>query len=281
MVMLEIDLIRHVKVDGKSALYGQTDIAPLATENSRLLAQLITQQKTLKAYQSIICSPLQRCQSLAIRFAQSCQLPLDVCDDLQEMNFGLFDGVPFDNILHKAPAFDKSASSHIDIGKQEQEPEKKLAWSTLEAFFQAPATALLPQGESLSDFHQRVVQAWQTLIEQQVAIASKQRYSPSDQSGRGQAKRRVLLIAHAGVIRMIIAHILQLDWQQASWHQQLHIGHGSITRICLSLPYESIAYKENTYKCNTSKSNTYKSRKIFQQITTIAMPFLEEQDYAQ
>ena len=41
MPILEIDLIRHVKVDGKSALYGSTDVSPLVAENDRLLAKLI------------------------------------------------------------------------------------------------------------------------------------------------------------------------------------------------------------------------------------------------
>jgi len=49
---------------------------------------------------------------------------------------------------------------------------------------------------------------------------------------------------------------LQLDWQQASWHQQLQIGNASLTGISLSQPYDN--------------------NKILQQITTIAMPFLKE-----
>jgi len=66
----------------------------------------------------------------------------------------------------------------------------------------------------------------------------------------------VLVVAHGGVIRMIIAHILQLDWKKSSWHQQLQIGNASLTRISLSQPYGN--------------------NDVHQQITTIAMPFIKE-----
>ena len=73
--MLEIDLIRHVKVKGKPALYGCTDVTPNAAENARLLERLVIQQQTSKAYQSIVCSPLKRCQLLAKAFSAQCKLP--------------------------------------------------------------------------------------------------------------------------------------------------------------------------------------------------------------
>lgn len=258
MSLLEIELIRHVKVDGKSALYGSTDIPPLAAENDRLLAQLITQQKTAKAYQSILCSPLQRCHRLAMEFSQACQLPLEVCNDLQEMNFGDVDGVPFDDITVENVDFGEGSLSRskIKTNNQDKDKNQEIHWSLLEAFFQAPATAHLPKAERLACFHKRVIQAWQNLIEQQLIIASEQKNHDYPLKVKQPKNRRVLVIAHGGVIRMIIAHIFQLDWQQASWHQQLQIANASLTRISLSQPYDN--------------------NKIHQQITTIAMPFLKE-----
>ncbi len=274
MSQFEIDLIRHVKVDGKPALYGSTDIKPLAAENERLLAQLITQQNTSKAYHNVICSPLQRCQSLAMKFAQSSQLPLHICDNLQEMNFGDFDGIPFDEMVFKGVIKEAKETTKVSLN----EKSSTVQWSLLEKFFQDPAATVLPEGELLVDFYQRVIQAWQCLVEQQLTFASEQKQtsqstsshlkitqrqssqsqSTQRQNSESQSPRRVLVVAHGGVIRMILAHILQLDWRQASWHQQLHIGHASLTRVCLSQPYDN--------------------EKILQQITTIAMPFLKEQD---
>lgn len=267
--MIEIDLIRHVKVEGEPALYGRTDIKPIAADNSRLLARLTARQDNKPRYDNIICSPLVRCQNLAQDLAKKCDIPLVVSASLQEINFGCFDGVPFDSISFSGSAFDeKQTVQNLDNNSQ-------LTWSRLEAFFQTPAENTLPEAETLADFHQRVIAAWQRLIEQQVADVKSQKGTfliNSELGGSAQQSsiaipktRRVLVVAHGGVIRMILAHILQLDWQQASWHQQLHIGHGSLSRICISQPYPDNEKQQSTLH-----------QQLHQQVKTIAMPLLEE-----
>lgn len=266
--MIEIDLIRHVKVLGKPALYGSTDVAPIGEENARLLKHLLAQQKTSNAYQGIISSPLIRCQNLAREFSQLGQLPLEISADLQEMNFGSFDGVPFDDLLFEEDVVQRN----IVNAAQEGEEKAKLHWSELEGFFQTPADIVLPHAEALPDFHLRVRAAWQKLLDQQIFIETKQtkllNLEQKQDKKDPNKKRRILVIAHGGVIRMILAHILQLDWQQASWHQKLQIGHGSISRILISQPYQdkqlAPAVKQTQYQ------------QLTQQVTTIAMPFLEE-----
>ncbi len=248
--MLEIDLIRHVKVKGKPALYGCTDIAPIASENARLLEFLIAQQQSNKAYHSIVCSPLIRCQRIAKEFSSRSKLPLEISAGFQEMNFGRFDGVPFD-ALH----FDDTSIK----AEQGDEDETELRWSQLEAFFHAPAEIVLPDAETLSGFYHRVGNTWQNLIAEQVGVVAKQEGS--------QAARRVLVIAHGGVIRMILSHILQLDWRQASWHQKLQIGYASMSRIVISQPYKE---KQLNYQ------TTYQQQILHQQVTSIAVPLLEE-----
>lgn len=266
--MIEIDLIRHVKVLGKPALYGSTDIAPIAQENARLLERLLTQQKTSNAYHSVISSSLIRCQTLAREFSLLGQLPLEISPDLQEMNFGSFDGVPFDDLLFEGGAFEEG----IPEDKPKAEEKTQLHWSELEGFFQAPADIILPQAEALTDFHHRVRLAWKKLIEQQVCIAVNQkeilRLGQKQEKRESYKNRRILVIAHGGVIRMLLAHILQLDWQQASWHQKLQIGHGSISRILISQPYQ------DNQREQAVKPTQY--QQLTQQVTTIAMPFLED-----
>lgn len=252
--MIEIDLIRHVKVAGKPALYGCTDVAPIETENARLLNRLLTQQQTNKAYQSIVCSPLIRCHTLAQEFSSLCQLPLALLPDLQEMNFGCFDGVAFDDLI-----FEKATFTETTVKDEQQvKDQTKLYWSQLETFFQTPGEVVLPAAEALLDFHHRVTLAWQKLIAQQLNIVVKQRQALELAQGQGQKNsptpRRILVVAHGGVIRMILAHILQLNWQQASWHQKLQIGHGSLSRVLIS----------------------QSDQQLHQQVTSIAMPFLEE-----
>jgi alpha-ribazole phosphatase/probable phosphoglycerate mutase len=228
--MLEIDLIRHVKVDGRAALYGRTDIMPLANENLRLLNYLLNQQKAGACYHGVASSSLKRCAMLAKEFSALAQLPLTIIDHFQEMNFGLYDGQAFDDLPFTNDASDDGLAMH---------------WSELEAFFQAPASYQLPQAELLASFHTRVTQAWQKLINQQMQL-TKQQKQP----------RRFLVMAHGGVIRMIIAHVLKLDWRQASWHQQLSIGYASLSRISIS----------------QFDSNDKNAQQTHQQVNIIGMP---------
>ena len=85
-------------------------------------------------------------------------------------------------------------------------------WVDLEQFWQSPATVTPPNGESLPAFHDRVAQIWPLLLQQCCGTQS-------------------LVVTHAGVIRMILAQLLCVDWQSADYYQRLRIDYGSITRI--------------------------------------------------
>jgi len=297
--MIEIDLIRHVKVLGKPALYGHTDVLPTPQENARLLKRLVAQQQTANAYQCIISSPLIRCQYLAKAFADKCQLPLTIVAQLKEMNFGHFDGTPFDDLYFDGSSVDDSVTHDLSAKgemnrnvkvcaqqKHEQQvnvqkssvqqgngQKPELKWSEIERFFEAPAEVLLPEAESLSDFNQRITRAWQKLVEQQISIAMTQQTSKKPQ--------RILVVAHGGVIRMILAHILTLDWQQSSWHQKLHIGYGSLSRISISLPYQKTKGESQPTSNKGIEPllgdplQQQRYNQLHQQVTSIAMPFIE------
>lgn len=85
-------------------------------------------------------------------------------------------------------------------------------WPELEAFWHSPSVIAPPAGETLEVFAQRVIQSWEWLAK--------------NNSGQHQ-----LIVCHGGVIRIILAHILQIDWRNASWFKQLHIAYSSSTRI--------------------------------------------------
>ncbi len=266
--MIEIDLIRHVKVSGKPALYGCTDVAPIATENDRLLQRLIAQQQTTKAYHSVISSSLSRCQQVAQNFSQRCQLPLTLSKPLQEMNFGKFDGVAFDDLFLANPLRDKKQTLNMTADERKNHGQRSdlsanLSWSELDAFFHSPAEVVLPEAESLTDFHYRITQAWKNLITQQVDINAKQKDS--------KTPRRILVIAHGGVIRMILAHVLQLDWKNAAWYQQLHIGYGSLSRIIIHQPYLKTTLEQTSEQALSKQTHN----QLHQQVTAIAMPFID------
>lgn len=88
-------------------------------------------------------------------------------------------------------------------------------WLQLENFWQAPLSAQPPGGESLKNFAQRVINTWELLL-------------------RHDDYQHQILVCHGGVIRIIIAHILQLNWCNPALFKQLQIDYASHTRIELS-----------------------------------------------
>ncbi|NQZ09874.1 MAG: histidine phosphatase family protein [Algicola sp.] len=171
-----IDLLRHGKVDGASALYGSTDI--LVTRDG-----FKAMQQSLKVKpEKVFSSPLQRCA----KFSQQLTKQAILVDELAEMNFGDWDGVPFDAL-----------NDH---------------WDALHQFWQNPGLNPPPNGENLDNFHRRVVKGWQLVTAH----------------GKGQNN---LVVCHGGVIRMILAHILNVDYRQGSWYSGLSIDYASLTRI--------------------------------------------------
>lgn len=181
-----ITLIRHGKVDGPAALYGHTDIA-CSDEGVRELQHNIHQLHQRNPVTHIVCSPLVRCAKPAQEFSLAQQLPLQIIDELKEMHFGGWDGIPFDQF----------GDEH---------------WLTLNQFWETPATAHAPDGETLQLFAERIIRSWKQIRENSSAAHQ-------------------LVICHGGVIRIIIAHLLNLDWRNASLFRQLNIDYASHTRI--------------------------------------------------
>lgn len=85
-------------------------------------------------------------------------------------------------------------------------------WQQLEAFWTSPYSTHPPGGETLAAFAERVIGAWENLT--------------TKNSGQ-----HTLIVCHGGVIRVILAHILQIDWRNANLFKQLHIDFASTTRI--------------------------------------------------
>ena len=178
-------LLRHGKVNGEPALYGHTDIA-LSAQGYSDLQNAIEKIHAQLTVDCIITSPLIRCATLAQEFSTQHKIPLQLESQLKEMHFGTWDGVPFDHTNN--------------------------TWQQLEVFWNSPFLTHPPEGETLAFFAQRVIQAWEILI----------------QKNSGQHH---LIVCHGGVIRIILAHILQIDWRNANLFKQLHIDYASTTRI--------------------------------------------------
>lgn len=180
-----ITLVRHGKVAGPAALYGKTDI-PLSTAGHSDLTRALNNLHTQNPITQLISSPKIRCLQVAQEFSTQQHIPLQTEDNLQEMNFGVWDGIPFD-----------------ELGDE---------WKNIEAFWHSPDSMQPPQGESLTEFAARVIASWNLLI-------------------RDNTPGHKVIICHGGVIRILIAHILHLDWRNAALFKQLQIDYASCTRI--------------------------------------------------
>jgi alpha-ribazole phosphatase len=133
-------LVRHGKVNGPAALYGKTDIELSTRGHQDILASLARLHRE-DAIDYIFSSPLRRCTRAAEDFATHHLLPISIAADLQECNFGNWDGVDF-NLL------------------QDQ-------WPQLELFWQTPLRATPPNSEDLQAFSSRVNDAWKDIQKQQ------------------------------------------------------------------------------------------------------------------
>lgn len=188
-----IYLLRHGKVNGPAALYGQTDIGVTDEVNMKILTELNQlQQNLINKISQVITSPLQRCCNLAHQFAKDNHLPLEVVDNFQEMNFGQLDGISFDDI------------------RDSENSEK--TWQQLEDFWHDPDLSPLPQAELLSSFYNRVERSWCELL-------------------TSHTGKNILLVCHGGVIRMLLALLLDIDYRNKTLFSQLTIKNSSITLV--------------------------------------------------
>ena len=155
--LIVIDLIRHGEVAGrKHVARGRTD-NPLSNEGWQ---QLCAVKERIGRVDQIATSPLKRCRL----FAESCDEPVLIIEDMQEINFGDWEDKSADEVEDKA---------------------------LLECFFDNPCDFQAPQGEAFDVFSKRVLLAWQTWL------------------ASGNAEHRILL-AHGCVIRVILAHLLDI-----------------------------------------------------------------------
>lgn len=121
-------------------------------------------------YAEIWTSPLLRCWAFAEQYASTRRLPLNVIDAWQEIGFGVWEGLTPTQV------------------RQERAAEYR-------AFRADPVAGRPPGAETAADFRQRVLAAWCDRVP-----------VPSDAVSDS---RRILLVAHAGVIRLLVGAILE------------------------------------------------------------------------
>lgn len=121
-----------------------------------------------QSWNKIISSPLQRCRAFSEQLAEKLSLPLEINKHFQEMDFGRWDGQLFADLYSGNDA------------------------DQLMQMMQDPNSLIPPDGESYADFEFRVITAWNGLLT----------------SLHQDHIDHCLLVAHGGVIRTIMSHVL-------------------------------------------------------------------------
>ncbi|MCU4674650.1 histidine phosphatase family protein [Catenovulum sp. 2E275] len=178
-------LLRHGSVAGRPALYGQTNVA-LSDQGLKDMYSAVEILDKAEPIDKIYSSPLLRCAMFAEAYGESHNHDIYLDHRLSEMDFGRFDGIPYDRLRQH--------------------------WDKLEAFWANPYKNTPPEGERLKQFGIRVKSIWNEL----------------QQENQGQ---HYLLVCHGGVIRIILASILDIDWKNAHWFSRLKVDYASISQI--------------------------------------------------
>ncbi len=178
-------LLRHGSVSGRPALYGQTNVG-LSEQGLKDMYLAVETLDKADPIDKIVSSPLLRCAMFAEAYAEEKNQDIILDPRLSEMDFGRFDGIPYDRLRRH--------------------------WDKLEAFWANPYKNTPPEGEKLKQFGIRVKSMWQEL----------------QQDNEGQ---HYLLVCHGGVIRIILACILDIDWKNANWFSKLKVDYASISQV--------------------------------------------------
>lgn len=175
-----IDLIRHGEPVGGRKYRGQID-DPLS---ERGWAQMRAAVGDVCPWQRVVSSTLTRCAAFAQELSARHQLPLAMDERFKEIGFGAWEGRVPDEL-------------------RRNEPE------AFARFYEDPVTYRPAGAETLVDFRQRVIGAFDELA---------QRY----------AGEHVLVVAHAGVIRMVVRQVLDMPLERMF---RIHVRNASITRV--------------------------------------------------
>lgn len=205
MSVFNIYLLRHGELVQSGILCGRSDIALSDTGKQ----QLIKATQNLPEISYCYSSPLLRCREFAERYCQQQGLSLQVLAELQEMNFGDWDGKSY------------QALWQIATTDGEVTPEPQL---TLGNFWQDPWQCQPPNGESMASFTARVDHFWQHLL----ARLSQAHQKKTDSSNS-------LVFSHGGVIRYLLAKILGLPIPGTYHMTNLDVPYGGLIHLQVAI----------------------------------------------
>ncbi|MGB2742204.1 MAG: histidine phosphatase family protein [Cognaticolwellia sp.] len=214
MSAFNIYLLRHGALVQSGILCGSTDIA-LSEIGEQ---QLIEATKSLPEISQCYSSPLIRCRQFADQYAQQHGLSVQILAELQEMNFGDWDGKSYQTLWQ--PELQSKLQPELQADQQRvQHTKEKL--TTLGDFWQNPWQCQPPNGETMIDFTQRVDHFWQNLLAELIQAKQQQ--------------KNILVVSHGGVIRYILAKVLGLPLPGINHMANLDVPYGGLIHLQVSI----------------------------------------------
>lgn len=139
--MTTIDLLRHGEPLGGRMLRGATN-HPLSEKGWRQGTESVMRHSVdgRPPYDAVITSPLLRCQEFALWLGEEFDLPVQIEEDLAELNLGHWEG-----------------KSHAAVFAEE-------GLGPMSAFWYDPVHASPPGGETLASLDIRIGEVWRRLL---------------------------------------------------------------------------------------------------------------------
>ena len=181
--MTKIFLIRHAEAEGSGRYLGRRSDPPLS-ERGRAQAKALAGQLAGEPLAAIYSSPLRRALETARAIAAPHRLPVETVADLVEMDFGLWDGLSYQEI-------------------EARDPEQLARWLA------NPLAVAPPEGESLAEMSQRVINAFEATVAR-------------------HPEKTVTIVTHGGPARVILCQVLGVP---LAAHWRLHQDLASISRL--------------------------------------------------
>tara|TARA_R110000787_G_scaffold278865_1_gene388789 strand:- start:1524 stop:2177 length:654 start_codon:yes stop_codon:yes gene_type:complete len=212
--VFNVYLLRHGELVQTGLLCGHTDLA--LSDNGE--QQLINATKNLADISHCFSSPLIRCRKFAEQYCQQQKLSLQIFTELQEMNFGDWDG-----------------KSYQVLWQPEQQAETSLTEKmlTLGNFWQNPWQCQPPNGETMISFTKRVDRFWYQLLAQL-------------EQAKGQQNQQVntLVISHGGVIRYLLAKVLGLPLPGVNHMTNIDVPYGALIHLQITIDDKGQAWSK-------------------------------------
>lgn len=205
-------LLRHGELTDSGILCGHTDLSL----SEKGWQQLNDATHSLPNITQCYSSSLVRCSSFAKHYAKQHNISLSVDERLKEMNFGIWDGLPYQTL------WDAPQASHTPSTFATSTAENKKSHSSahISHFWDNPWESPPPNGETMVDFSARVENVWADIC-------------ASAFSAEAASQGDVLIVSHGGVIKHLLARILQIPLSSSTHLNTLDVKYAALIKISL------------------------------------------------